>query len=371
MLALQSSSGLGSALFTILLLALFAGLVGALGSAAVGRLSNPVRKYRLLYLLVLGPITLGAYWFVVRAGFGATVSGWFGLESGLVAELIGNVAEFLAAGVVWLTAYAPTILGVREARDSNLPVSRALKTTGRYVVSISVVLALVITPVTATSIASPPVLMMGVVAIGAVFLYGSPWLLPLVRTTRQPSDEVRARIDDLREWAALDVRDVRMLEDGMETAEVSVRGPPGYRRLFVTTTFVERFDDETAAALLAVAAAHLSRARAEIRVGTVVAAGALLIASVTGIGPQWPTLVGAVLVVLAGFWLSRRAVRAADDDAAARVGPDTLATALERYAAVHGMEPSRRGVPNPVSTNVALGDRIDRLREHSGAEATD
>ena len=371
MLALQSSSGLGSALFTILLLALFAGLVGALGSAVVGRLSNPVGKYRLLYALVLVPITLGGYWFVARAGFGATVAAWFGLESGLVTEIIGNAAEFLAAGVVWLTAYAPTILGVRDARDIDLPVSRALKTMGRYVVGVSVVLALVITPVTASSIASPPVLIVGVVAIGVVFLYGSPWLLPLVRTTRQPTDEVRTRIDDLRERAALDVRDVRMLDDGMETAEVSARGPPGYRRLFLTTTFVERFDDKTAAALLAVTAAHLNRTLAEIRVGTVVAAGALLVAFVTGIGPQWPTLVGAALAVLAGFWLSRRAVRAADDDAAARVGPGTLATALEQYAAVHGMEPSRRRVPNPLSANVALGDRIDRLRERGGTEATD
>ena len=145
MLALQSSSGLGSALFTILLLALFAGLVGALGSAAVRRLSNPAGKYRLLYALVLVPVTIGAYWFVARAGFGATVAAWFGLESGIVAGLIGNFAEFLAAGVVWLTAYAPTILGVREARDIDLPASRALKTMGRYVVGLSAVLTVVLT----------------------------------------------------------------------------------------------------------------------------------------------------------------------------------------------------------------------------------
>jgi STE24 endopeptidase len=371
MLALQSSSGLGSALFTILLLALLAGLVGALGSAAVRRLSNPVGKYRLLYALVLAPVTLGAYWFVVRAGFGATVAAWFGLESGLVAEVVGNVAEFLAAGVVWLTAYAPTILGVRDARDIDLPASRALRTMARYVVGVSAVLALVLTPVTASSVTSPPVLIVGVVATGVVLLYGSPWLIPLVRTTTQPTDELGARIDDLRERAGLEVRDVRLLDDGMETAETSVRGPPGYRRLFLTATFVEQFDDDVAAALLAVEAAHLDRHLAEIRVGTVVIAGATLVASVTGVGPLWPTLGGAVLAVLVGFALSRRAVRAADDDAVGRVGSDSLATALERYAAVHGMEPTRRRVPNPLSTNVALGDRIDRLRERGAADPTD
>jgi len=145
MLALQSSSGLGSALFTILLLALFAGLVGAIGSAAVRRLSNPAGKYRLLHVLVLLPITLGAYWFVARAGFGPTVAGWFSLDSGVVADAIGNFAEFLAAGVVWLTAYAPTLLGVRETRDVDRSASRALQRMGRYVVAASAALAVVLT----------------------------------------------------------------------------------------------------------------------------------------------------------------------------------------------------------------------------------
>jgi hypothetical protein len=68
-------------------------------------------------------------------------------------------------------------------------------------------------------------------------------------------------------------------------------------------------------------------------------------------------------VVLGGFWACRRAVRAAEDDAAAQVGADTVADAIERYAAVHAMEPPRRRVPNPLSANVAFCDRIDRLRD--------
>jgi STE24 endopeptidase len=56
-------------------------------------------------------------------------------------------------------------------------------------------------------------------------------------------------------------------------------------------------------------------------------------------------------------------VRAADDRAADRMGADAVADALDRYASVHGMEPARRRVPNPLSVTVALGDRIDRLRE--------
>jgi STE24 endopeptidase len=67
--------------------------------------------------------------------------------------------------------------------------------------------------------------------------------------------------------------------------------------------------------------------------------------------------------VLGGFWLSRRGVRAADEYAADQVGAATVVDAFERYATVHSMDPSRRRVPNPLSVNVALGDRIDRLRE--------
>ncbi|MFB6256121.1 MAG: hypothetical protein ABEH58_05230 [Haloplanus sp.] len=40
-----------------------------------------------------------------------------------------------------------------------------------------------------------------------------------------------------------------------------------------------------------------------------------------------------------------------------------MADAFERYAEVHTLEPTPRRVPNPLSATVALGDRIDRLRE--------
>jgi STE24 endopeptidase len=83
---------------------------------------------------------------------------------------------------------------------------------------------------------------------------------------------------------------------------------------------------------------------------------------VTGSDARWLLLAAAGGVVLGGFWLTRRGVRAADEYAASRVGASTVADAFERYAAVHSMEPTRRRVPNPLSVNVALGDRIDRLR---------
>ena len=91
-------------------------------------------------------------------------------------------------------------------------------------------------------------------------------------------------------------------------------------------------------------------------------AGIALIASVIGIGPQWPLLGFTLGTMLVGFWLARHQIRAADDYAAQQVGRMTVADALTEYADVHALEPTRRRILNPLSITVALGDRIDRFR---------
>jgi STE24 endopeptidase len=95
---------------------------------------------------------------------------------------------------------------------------------------------------------------------------------------------------------------------------------------------------------------------------TVVATAVPLVAAVSGAERRWLLLGTAFDALLVGFWHTRRGVRVVDDWAADRVGVDTLADALDRYAEVHALEPARRRVPTPLSTTVALGDRIDRLR---------
>jgi STE24 endopeptidase len=156
------------------------------------------------------------------------------------------------------------------------------------------------------------------------------------------TDETAKRLASLRSRAELDVRYVLVLEtDDAETANAHVRGPPGYRRLFVTRTFLDALDDDTVAALLAVQSGRVATHALEHRVGLVVVAAGVVV----------------------GFWLTRRGVRAAEDYAAARVGSAAVADPFERYAEVHAIEPSRQRVPNPLSATVPLGDRIDRLRE--------
>lgn len=368
MVPLQTAPpALGTAFVALVALVLVGGGAGAVGNAVARRLSNPVQKYRLLYVVVLVPVTLLAYGLLALLGFGPAVAAAAPTGAPFVGRVLGLAVEFLAAGLVWLAAYAPTVRGVREVRDVSLSTRVALVRMARYVVGLSAVVTVVVAPLRLLPVGNSPLaLAVGVAAIGLVSLYASPWLVPVLRSTHVPAGGVADRLADLRSRAGLSVRDVRILDtDDEETARTLVRGPPGYRRLFVTSTFLDAFDDETAAALLAVEAGRLRRHVVELRVSSVVVAGVALVASLTGVGQRWPALGVAFGVLLVGFWLSRRGVRAADEDAAGRVGASAVAAALDRYAEVHAMDPTRRRLPNPLSANVALGDRIDRLRSRA------
>ena len=349
-----------AALFGFLLLGV---IVGAVGNAIVRRLSNPVGKYRLLYAVVLFPVTLLTYGVLALLGFGPALVGSTLGGPAVLNAVLTNLAEFLAAGLVWIAAYAPTVRGVRDVRDIELSTRTALGKMARYVIVLSGFVAVILAPIKVVSFGdSPLVLMVGLGLVVVVILYISPWIVPLIRETREPTGESAERLATLRTHAGLDVRDVLVLDtEDEETANTLVRGPRKYRRLFVTSTFLEAFNDERVAALLAIETGRLRSHVFEIRVSTVVAAGVTLVAAVTGVGPRWLLLGTSFGVLLVGFWASRRAVRTADEYAADRLGADTVADALARYAAFHAIEPSRRRIPNPLSANVALGDRMDRL----------
>ena len=363
MVPLQSAPpSLGPPVGFLVVLVVAAVGLGALGSAVARRLPNPVGKYRLLYLGVLVPFALLSYGVLALLEFGSAVAATVG-TTGPLGSLVADATGLLGAGVVWLAAYAPTIRGVRAVRDIDLSTTTAVARMARYVGGVSVAVAVVVLPLRVGSGVSP----LGLVAVVAVLLLvgvgASPWIVAALRSTTTPSESARDRLSTLRDCAGLDVRDTLVLDtDDEETAAAYVRGPPGYRRLFVTTTFLDRFADETAAALLAVQAGRV-RARLLVRrAGSATLAAIPLVAAVAGWGPRWPLLGGAVGVVLVGFWLARRGVRTADDLAAETVGGDAVADAFERYAEVHALEPTRRRMPNPLSVNVPLGDRIDRLR---------
>ena len=369
MAALQATSpSLSAAIAAFVGLALIGGLIGIVGTVVVRRLRNPVGKYRLLYGAVLLPYALLSYGVFALTGSGAAFLTALPAIPELLDGVLSQFVTFLAAGCIWLVSYLPTVRGVREVRDLELATSTAISKMARYIVGLSVLLTVILTPLQVFSLESSllaPALTLIVLILG--LLYASPWVIPLLRSTTTPTGERADRLEQLRSRAGLSVRDARILDtENEETASTIVRGPPNYRRLFVTSTFLDVFDDETATALLAIEAGKLRTHVFEIRLGTVLVASIALIASVIGIGPQWPLLGLSLGVVLIGFWLARRRIRAADEYAAEQAGRTTVADALTEYADVHALEPTRRRVPNPLSIKVALGDRIDRLRTASG-----
>lgn len=368
MAALQATPpSLSTAITAFVGLALIGGLIGIVGTVVVRRLRNPVGKYRLLYGAVLFPYALLSYGVFAITGSGAAFLTALPASPEPLEGALSQFVTFLAAGCIWLVSYLPTVRDVREVRDIELATSTAISKMARYIVGLSVVITVVLTPLQEFSLASSPlafVLALVILILG--MLYASPWLIPVLRSTSTPTGERANRVEHLCSRAGLNVRDARILEtENEETASIFLRGPPNYRRLFVTSTFLDVFDDETATALLAIEAVKLQMHVLEIRLGTVLVASISLIASVIGIGPQWPLLGLSLGVVLIGFGLSRQRIRAADEYAAEQVGRTTVADALIEYADVHALEPPQRRVPNPLSVKVALGDRIDRLRTAS------
>ncbi|ESP87900.1 hypothetical protein [Candidatus Halobonum tyrrellensis] len=379
MVLIQSTpSGLAVPGALLLVLCVAGLVVGAAGSALARRLSNPVGKYRLLYALVVGPLALGSYGLLALLDFGLAVRAaflpWVG---GFAGTVFAEFVTFLAGGVVGLAAYAPTVRGVRAARDVPLSTTTALAQMTRYVVAFAVLFALFVPAFRLGlggprgSVGSQLGLVAGFVVLGVIVVVGSPWVVTAMRSTRRPTDAEADRLDALRERAGLSVRDARVFEtDGAETASALVRGAASHRRLFVTDAFFDAYDDDTATALLAVQAGRTRSRVIARRLGAVLASAAALLFALSP-GPLWPLVGAAVVVLLAGLWVARRGVAAADDYAAERVGADAVVAAFERYAEFHAMEPSRRRVPNPLSATVPLGDRIDRVRGHDTEGAGD
>ena len=375
-IALQSGPALGPPVVLWVVCCLVGAAVGAAGSALVRRLSNPVAKYRWLYFGVIVPYVIVAYGLLAVLDFGAAVRETvlpgeiLPSVGGIVGQFLAEYVTMLGAGVAALATYAPTIRGVGIVREVDIATTTALAQMTRYIVGICALLAafvVVLFRVVGDTLSGGELVVLLAAFVSALFVT-SPWLMAVLRSTRHPTDAETERLARLREQADLPIRDVRVLAtEGTDSADAHVRGPPGYRRLFVSDVFLDAFDDRTATALLAVKAERVRTHTLARRVFTVVVAGALVAAAFGGSGLSMLPLLAALAALLVGLWIARRGIRAADSSAAERVDGDTLADAFERYAAFHRLEPSRRRVPNPLSANVALGDRIDRLRARNSS----
>ena len=362
MIALQVASDLDAALASWAVLCVVGVVVGTAGSALIRRSSNSIGKYRLLYRGVVFPYGLVAYGLLRLLGFGVAVQTSLvpGI-GGIAATAVAVFTTTLAAGVAVLAMYAPTVRGVRAVREIELTTPAAVARMARWGFGVCVFLSATLVALNRFNGVSGMLAI--IVGIGVVVPAASPWLIVVLRSTRPLAADEAERLARLRDRAGLSVRDTRVLETGdADTATAHVRGPPGYRRLFVSDAFLDRFDSETATALLAVEAGRVRTHVLARRVGGLLGAGILAVIGY-GVSSLIPATIAAFSVLLIGLWFTRRGVRAADDYADERVGTDAVVTAFEQYAAIHGMESSRNRFPNPLSTTVALGDRIDRLDE--------
>ena len=186
-----------------------------------------------------------------------------------------------------------------------------------------------------------------------------------LRDVREPTTvEDWERLDSLREGVGPDLDRVRIVETvGEASVEVSVRGPPGYKVLFVTDYVLTDLDEDIARALLAAEAGRYAVQYSEYRAGTATAVVGLGAAAFAGLVPLTDGMLvlaaGALVLFAGGRWLQYRA----DARAAEAVGADQLADAFETVATLHGKDLKTSGWGGYLEVQPKLGDRIERLRE--------
>lgn len=283
----------------------------------------------------------------------------------LLGDLAAQVALFLPTAVVTLGAYAAVVPAIRRAREIDLSTWTAVRRMGRYLVVLTAFLAVLFVPfgrlVAGEDLGIAPVVL---VALLLAVPLVTPALVRSLRPVRAPEAAERERLESLRSDAGLDVAESWILTDAEETLEIYLRGLPGRRHLFLSSFALTAFDDETLAALLAANAGSL---RHHYRGITLTPLFGFLVAGVVVLTME-STVGYAVLIALAlvlplpVLWAARRAARRGDDDAADRVGAETLADAFERMATVQNLDVRSGGPTTVFRRRPPLGERISRLR---------
>ena len=223
-------------------------------------------------------------------------------------------------------------------------------------------------------------LVLGVAVVAALAVSVGPlYAADRSRELREPTDAERAQIAALADPGGLNVDRIAIESvgvggdvagDGAEPgpagpAEVSVRGPPGRRVLFLTADVLTDLDEDVAVGLLAAEAGRVATYYAEFRAVAVGAVLATLAAVVTALVPFESGFGAVVAVGLASFWAGRRVQYTADARAAEAVGADRVADAFERVAERRGVEPETGDWSTWFEVQPPLGDRIARLRDEA------
>ncbi|MFC7129871.1 peptidase [Haloferax chudinovii] len=203
--------------------------------------------------------------------------------------------------------------------------------------------------------------------VAAAYVFSAP-LVGVSQTTAVPDDATRERLDRLCDRAGLSVARIRLLDGGGHRSDHLVRGPLGRKTLFLTDSLLDRYDDETVSALLAVDAGRVARYVFELRLFTVG-----VVAGLVFVGVAWPPfgfalsfLVSAgigVILFVTGEYASKRLIYRGDEAAAERLGRAAVADALD--ATADEVDTGRAG--SRLSFEPSLASRIERLRDGSEA----
>lgn len=199
-----------------------------------------------------------------------------------------------------------------------------------------------------------------------VGLIGPMYAQLRLRDWREPTESDRQAIDDREPQEPVSLTRTVVIETvGEASVEVAIRGPPGYRVLFISDYVLEELDSEVGWALLS---AEMARVRLFYRDYQVVAAAiaiALGTAAFLLVIPFELGFGGLLVVAALMLTIGRRLQYRADRVAAETVGAAELADAFETIGELHGADLSSGGWRTYLEVQPPLGDRIERLRDQA------
>ncbi|SMO58652.1 M48 family metalloprotease [Halorubrum cibi] len=213
--------------------------------------------------------------------------------------------------------------------------------------------------------------LLGVVVLAFLAVAVGPlYAADRLRDLREPTDPERAALDELRREAGLDVDRIAVVEVAdPDSIDVSVKGPPRRRVLFLTETVLGDLEEDVAVGLLAAEAGRVRTYYGEFRALAVAVVVGILAAIVTASAAFDAGFLSLLAVGMASFWVGRRVQYAADDRAADAVGAARVADAFERVAERRGVEPATGDWSTWFEVQPPLGDRIAALRERAAESA--
>lgn len=335
------------------------------GSAISGSERAVWRLRRVLYVGLGVAGLLGLFAFV---GEGGTDPVRASLGDGAVGDAVAMAAMTAAVFVADVALYLGLFPALRSARGVEYGTAAAVGRFGRWLAAFLATLAVGIYVVGhAGGAGTASTVGVGVVLIGVLYV-ASGYVVRVSQSTRDPTADERERIAAACETAGFDPRSVRVVESG-ETrwAGVLVRGPRGYRTLFVGSHLLDAYGDDALAVQVVARAARAARWYHEVRFAALLALGEAAVVGLVVLGPGlWgvAVLLGGLLAGGVLLWYGNRIVYAADADAAAATAPDVVAETYRAAAADADQsldDGSRLGAF--VRMRPTLASRIARLGE--------